>query len=191
MLTITKVLVPEGLQCNYTWTEATQTKIWDKFWISQSQVNILTMKLHEIVLRVSSKYIANHFSKGYIKKELWHLCKSSWKCFGNVWVCWNQSQQFKRNSERSKLKAMAAHFMANSAQRVNHSVGDLRAVAKKIWGWLHVMQIIIRTHPACPTKRKLRMNLDCSRIVKKIAVVSGIFVEGRRRTLLYSCKWNE
>ena len=149
------------------------------------------MKLHEIVLRVSSKYIANHFSKGYIKKELWHLCKSSWKCFGNVWVCWNQSQQFKRNSERSKLKAMAAHFMANSAQRVNHSVGDLRAVAKKIWGWLHVMQIIIRTHPACPTKRKLRMNLDCSRIVKKIAMVSGIFVEGRRRTLLYSCKWNE
>ena len=83
---------------------------------------------------------------------------------------------------------MAVHFTANSTQRVNGSVGNLRALATKIWGWLHVMQITICTHPACPTKRKLRMNLDCSRIVKKIAMVSGIFVEGRGQTLLYSYK---
>ena len=29
---------------------------------------------------------------------------------------------------------------------------------------------------------------DCSRIAKEIAMVSGFFVEGRRLTLLYSCK---
>ena len=41
---------------------------------------------------------------------------------------------------------MAAHFTANDAQRVNCSVGDLRVVATKIWGWLHVMQIAICNH---------------------------------------------
>ena len=29
---------------------------------------------------------------------------------------------------------------------------------------------------------------DCSRIAKEIAMVRGFFVEGRRQTLLYSCK---
>ena len=39
------------------------------------------------------------------------------------------------------------------------------------------------------TNMKLRMTLDCSRIIaKEIAMVSGIFVDGRRETLLYSCK---
>ena len=38
---------------------------------------------------------------------------------------------------------------ANGAQRVNRSVGDLRAPSTKTWGWLHVMQITIqRTRPA-------------------------------------------
>ena len=52
-----------------------------------------------------------------------------------------------------QLKGTAAHFTANAngAQRVNRSVGDLRALATKIWGLLHVMQITIqRTRPAWP-----------------------------------------
>ena len=36
-----------------------------------------------------------------------------------------------------------------------------------------------------PAKIKLRMTLDCSRITKEIAMVSGIFIEGRSQTLLY------
>ena len=32
------------------------------------------------------------------------------------------------------------------------------------------------------------MTLDCSRIAKEIAMVSGFFVEGGRQTLLYSYK---
>ena len=31
------------------------------------------------------------------------------------------------------------------------------------------------------------MTLDCSRVAEEIAMVSGVFVEGRRQTLLYSC----
>ena len=39
------------------------------------------------------------------------------------------------------------------------------------------------------TDMNLRMTLDCSRIIaKEIAMVGGIFVDGRRETLLYSCK---
>ena len=51
------------------------------------------------------------------------------------------------------------------------------------------MQITMqRTRPAWPTKTKLRMTLDCSRIAEEIAMISGLFVKGRRQTLLYSCK---
>ena len=39
-----------------------------------------------------------------------------------------------------------------------------------------------RTRPAWPAITKLRMTLDCSRIAKEIAMMSGIFVEGRRQT---------
>ena len=35
------------------------------------------------------------------------------------------------------------------------------------------------------------LTLDCSRIAKEIAIVSGFFVEGGRQMLLYSCKWQE
>ena len=45
------------------------------------------------------------------------------------------------------------------------------------------MQITCNVRPAW-----LRMTLDCSRIAKEIAMVSGFFVEGGRQTLLYSCK---
>ena len=45
-----------------------------------------------------------------------------------------------------------------------------------------------RTHPAWPVKTKLRMTLDWSRLAKEIAMMSGIFDESRRQTLLYSCK---
>ena len=45
-----------------------------------------------------------------------------------------------------------------------------------------------RTHPVWHIKTKLRMTLDWSRIAKKISMVSGIFAESRRQTLLYSCK---
>ena len=45
------------------------------------------------------------------------------------------------------------------------------------------------THlPSLAAKTKLRMALDCSRIAKEIAMVSGIFVNGRRQTLLYFCE---
>ena len=54
------------------------------------------------------------------------------------------------------------------------------------------MQITMEhTRLAWPAKTKLRMTLDCSRIAKEIAMMSGVFVEGRRQTLLYSCKRQE
>ena len=40
-----------------------------------------------------------------------------------------------------------------------------------------------RTHPAT----KLRMTQDCSRLENNV-IMSGFFFEGRRQTLLYSCK---
>ena len=47
------------------------------------------------------------------------------------------------------------------------------------------MQITMqRTCPAWPAKTKLKMTLNCSRIAKDIAMMSGIFVEGRRQILL-------
>ena len=46
-------------------------------------------------------------------------------------------------------------------------------------------------YPAWPAKTKLRMTLNCSRIAKEVAMISAIFVEGRRQTLLYSCKRKE
>ena len=48
------------------------------------------------------------------------------------------------------------------------------------------MQITMFEHarPAWLAKTKLRM-------AKEIAMLSGIFVEGRRQTLLYSCKRQE
>ena len=70
-----------------------------------------------------------------------------------------------------QIKASADHFTANTngAQRVNRSVGDLRAKSTNIWGWLHAMQIATqRTCPAWPQKSKLRRTLDCSRITKEM-----------------------
>ena len=58
-----------------------------------------------------------------------------------------------------------------------------------IWVGVELMQITRqRTLPAWPAKTKLRMTLNCSRIANEIAMISGIFVEGRRQSLLYSCK---
>ena len=55
-----------------------------------------------------------------------------------------------------------------------------------------LMQITMQQAcPAWSTKTKLTMTLDCSRIAKEIAMVSGSFVEGRMQTLLYSCKWQK
>ena len=54
------------------------------------------------------------------------------------------------------------------------------------------MQITMhRTCPTWPTKTELRMTIDCSRIAKGIAMMGGLLVEGRRQTLLYSCKRQE
>ena len=47
------------------------------------------------------------------------------------------------------------------------------------------MQITMpRARPAWPAKTKLSMTLDCSRIAKEIAIMSGIFVESRHRFIL-------
>ena len=48
-----------------------------------------------------------------------------------------------------------------------------------------------RTCPAWPAKTNLRMALDCSGIAKEIVMMSGLLVEGKRQTLLYSCKRQE
>jgi len=46
-----------------------------------------------------------------------------------------------------------------------------------------LMQIMIQsTRPAWPAKIKLRMTLDCRRKAEEIAMMSGLFVEGRRQT---------
>ena len=59
------------------------------------------------------------------------------------------------------------------------------------WG-VELMQITMQhTRSAWPAKTKLRMTLNCSRIGKEIVIMSGIFVEGRRQTLFYSCKRQE
>ena len=57
---------------------------------------------------------------------------------------------------------------------------------------LELMQITMqRTRPAWSAKTRSRMTLNCSRIAKEIAMKSGIFVEGRRQTLLHSYKRQE
>ena len=44
------------------------------------------------------------------------------------------------------------------------------------------MQITMQsTRLDWPAKTKLRMTLDCSRIAKEIAMMSGLFVEGKRQ----------
>ena len=45
-----------------------------------------------------------------------------------------------------------------------------------------------RARPTWTAKTKPRKTQDCSRIAKEIAMMSGIFVKGRR---LYSCKRQE
>ena len=63
------------------------------------------------------------------------------------------------------------------------------SVASIVLVGVELMQITKqRTHPAWPAKTKFTMTLNCSRIAKEIAMTSGIFVEGRKQTLLYSCK---
>ena len=58
------------------------------------------------------------------------------------------------------------------------------SVPSIIWVGAELMQITMqRTHPAA----KLRMTQDCSRLRNNV-IMSGFFVEGRRQTLLYSCK---
>ena len=55
------------------------------------------------------------------------------------------------------------------------------SVPSIIWAWVGLMQITMqRARPAWPAKTKLRMTVDCSRIAKEIAMMSGIFVEGKR-----------
>ena len=45
-----------------------------------------------------------------------------------------------------------------------------------------LMQITMQsTRPAWPAKTKLRMTPDCSRIAKEIAMMSGLFVKGKRQ----------
>ena len=75
------------------------------------------------------------------------------------------------------------------------SYSQIRCIALRvcklriIWVGVELMQITMQcTRPAWPAKTKLRMTINCSRIVKEIVMMSGIFVEGRRQTLLYSCK---
>ena len=66
------------------------------------------------------------------------------------------------------------------------------AVPSIIWVGAELMLITMqRTRPAWPAKTKLRMTLDCSRIAKEIVMMTGIFVEGRRQTFLYSFKRQE
>ena len=66
------------------------------------------------------------------------------------------------------------------------------SVPSIIWVGAELMQITMqRTRPAWPAKTKLRMTLDCSRKAKEMAMMSGLFVEGGRQTLLYSCKRQE
>ena len=58
------------------------------------------------------------------------------------------------------------------------------SVPSIIWVGAGLMQITMqRTHPAT----KLRMTQDCSRLENNV-IMSGFFFEGRRQTLLYSCK---
>ena len=49
---------------------------------------------------------------------------------------------------------MATHFTANSTQQVNHSVADLQALSTTIWGWLHVMQMVVMKTKTPKTKTK-------------------------------------
>ena len=66
------------------------------------------------------------------------------------------------------------------------------SVPSIIWVGAELMLITIqRTRPAWPTKTKLRMTLDCSRIAKEIVMMGSIFVEGRRQILLNSFKRQE
>ena len=66
------------------------------------------------------------------------------------------------------------------------------SVPSIVWVGVELMQTQCNaTHPAWPAKTKLKMALNCSRKAKEIVMMRGIFVEGRRQTLLYSCKRQE
>ena len=39
-------------------------------------------------------------------------------------------------------------------ERVNHSVADLQVLSTKIWGWLHVMQMVVSKTKTPKTKTK-------------------------------------
>ena len=60
------------------------------------------------------------------------------------------------------------------------------SVPSIIWVGAELMLITMQsTRLAWPAKTKLRMTLDCSRIAKEIAMMSGLFVEGERQ------EWSE
>ena len=90
---------------------------------------------------------------------------------------------------KSCLNLIATMFCCSQIRWIALRVYKLRmgfSVPSIIWVGAEFMQITMqRTRPAWPAKTKPRMTLDCSRIAKEIAMMSGLFVEGRGQTLLY------
>ena len=66
------------------------------------------------------------------------------------------------------------------------------SVASIIFVGAGLMQVMMqRTRPAWPSKKKLRMTVDCSRTTKEIAMMGRLFVEDMGQTLLYSFEIQE
>ena len=99
---------------------------------------------------------------------------------------------FMKGQGLSCLNLIATVFCCSQIRWIALRVYKLRmgfSVPSIIWVGAEFMQITMqRTRPAWPAKTKPRMTLDCARIAKEIAMMSGLFVESRGQTLLYSWK---
>ena len=105
------------------------------------------------------------------------------ECFSFLSIhrhCCDKLFKIFNNSSRITSKFVASHFVFCKLQRdLAFSVRSIISVGAGL------MQVTMQyAYPAWPAKTKQRM-------VKEIAMATGIFVKRRRKTLLYSCKWQE
>ena len=130
------------------------------------------------------------FLKDIKNKESWRLWRSeAYKCF-NFW----------QRLGLPELKPAVEKFWAIRTKGNGRSFHGKRRSASEsqcLWFESAINKDMgpelryIRTLPAWPATTKLWMTLDCSRIAKETAMVSGIFVQGTWQTLLYSSKWQD
>jgi len=127
--------------------------------------------------------IQSSFLEFYSRKSCQHL--PNWTRWNKRYKgCSSATSLFKWRFRRHRRHCCLSSLFTRERTR------KLYLIAKFVVSELMLITMQ-RTRPAWPAKTKLRMTLDCSRIAEEIVMMSGIFVEGRRQTLLYSFKRQE